>query len=170
MEVVLDWKSIGSLLATLMFLRSALQDLLPPELRLFLGFLFGRLVAAVHPTATIIIDEYDGSSPNELYDAAQSYLGSRCLAASPTVRLCKAHHTPHPVASLPTSHTAVDSFQGVPFRWTSHAVKRSSAASNFFFPYGHHHPRFCHKLGVRGPSRFRHRRRRVTIVSMSLSL
>ncbi|KAG1331921.1 AAA-ATPase [Cocos nucifera] len=131
-----------------MFLRSALRDLLPPELRLFLRGLFGWLVAAFHPTATIIIDEYDGSSPNELYDAAQSYLGSRCLAAAPVVRLCKAHHTPHPVASLPTSHTAVDSFQGVPFRWTSRAVEHSTAASNAFLPYGHHRSTFAaeHRL------------------------
>nr|XP_010929304.1 AAA-ATPase At3g50940 [Elaeis guineensis] len=138
MEVVLDWKSIGSLLATLVFLRSALRDFLPPELCFFLQFLFRRLVAAVHPTETIIIDEYDGSSPNELYEAAQSYLSSRCLAAAPVVRLSKARHAPHPIASLPSSHTAVDSFQGAPLRWTSRAVERSSATSNAFLLYGHH--------------------------------
>ncbi|XP_008799441.1 AAA-ATPase At3g50940-like [Phoenix dactylifera] len=138
MEVVLDWKSIGSLLATLVFLRSALRDFLPPELYFFLQFLFRRLVAAVHPTAIIIIDEYDGSSPNELYEAAQSYLGSRCLATAPVVRLSKPRQAPHPIASLPSSHTAVDFFQGVPLRWTSRAVERPSAASNPFLLYGHH--------------------------------
>ncbi|KAG1364478.1 AAA-ATPase [Cocos nucifera] len=71
-------------------------------------------------------------------DDKRSYLSSRCLAAAPVVRLSKARHAPHPIASLPSSHTAVDSFEGAPLRWTSRAVERSSPTSNAFLLYAHH--------------------------------
>ncbi|MQL82264.1 hypothetical protein Taro_014737 [Colocasia esculenta] len=82
-STLLDWKSIGSILATFMFLRTALRDFLPPELQQFISRLFSRLVAAVNPRVSILIDEYDPSSyTNELFDAAHAYLGDKCRLVS----------------------------------------------------------------------------------------
>ncbi|VAI79178.1 unnamed protein product [Triticum turgidum subsp. durum] len=125
MEMVLDWRSVGSLIATVMVFRTAMRDFIPPEAELWLRRLLARLAAAFRaPTATILIDEADGASSgatNDLYDAAQLYLGSRCLAAAPAVRLYKPRQSERAVASLPDSHTADDTFQGVRVKWTSTA-------------------------------------------------
>ncbi|VAI91232.1 unnamed protein product [Triticum turgidum subsp. durum] len=125
MEMILDWRSVGSLIATVMVFRTAMRDFIPPEAEQWLRRLLARLAAAFRaPTATILIDEADGASSgatNDLYDAAQLYLGSRCLAAAPAVRLYKPRQSERAVASLPDSHTADDTFQGVRVKWTSTA-------------------------------------------------
>ncbi|EHA8591116.1 hypothetical protein COCNU_scaffold033853G000030 [Cocos nucifera] len=89
-----------------------------------------QLATFLRSTATIIIAEHDASSsPNDLYDAAQTYLGSYCLASAPVITLYKPHNSAHPVPSLPPSHTACDFFNGIPLRWTSHAVETPSSSS-----------------------------------------
>ncbi|CAL5041071.1 unnamed protein product [Urochloa decumbens] len=140
MEMVLDWRSLGSLLATLMVFRTAMRDFLPPEAELWLRRLLARLAAAFRPpSGTILIDEADGASgaANDLYDSAQLYLGARCLATAPTVRLHKPRQSHRPVASLPDSHTTHDVFRGVRVKWTSTARSPDRpAGAGGFSPYG----------------------------------
>ncbi|TVU07745.1 hypothetical protein EJB05_41114, partial [Eragrostis curvula] len=141
MEMILDWRSVGSLIATIMVFRTALRDFLPPEAEMFLRRFLAWVAAAFRgPKGTIIIDEADvGASggANDLYDAAQLYLGARCLATAPTVRLHKPRQASLPAASLPDSHTTLDTFQGVQVRWTStsRTVERGGAGAGFN-PYG----------------------------------
>ncbi|KAJ1295442.1 hypothetical protein BS78_01G224400 [Paspalum vaginatum] len=125
MKTALSWSSLGSLVATAMVVRTALRDILPPEAHGALRALSARAVAALfaQPTDTIVVHETDANGvPNELYDAAQLYLGARCLAAAHVLHLHKAHAAPDPVASLPDDHTAHDTFRGVRVAWTSQAV------------------------------------------------
>ncbi|OAY71717.1 putative mitochondrial chaperone bcs1 [Ananas comosus] len=140
MEMLLDWRSLGSLLATVMVLRTALRDFLPPEVQQFIVSVFFRLSSFLHPTATVIIDEVEGpaglAATNELFESAQLYLSSRCLADSPAVRLHKSRHCPRPVASLPDHHSVVDSFRGIPLKWTSKTVADRPNSTSGFNPYG----------------------------------
>ncbi|CAL5049966.1 unnamed protein product [Urochloa decumbens] len=141
MEMVLDWRSLGSLLATLMVFRTAMRDFLPPEAELWLRRLLARLAAAFRPpSGTILIDEADGASgaANDLYESAQLYLDARCLATAPTVRLHKPRQSHRAVASLPDSHTTHDVFRGVRVKWTSTARSpdRPAGAGGGFSPYG----------------------------------
>ncbi|CAL9106762.1 unnamed protein product [Musa acuminata var. zebrina] len=124
-----EWNSIWQLFATLVFLRTAYRDFLPPELHHFVGFLLRGLVTRFNADIKIIVDEYDGSCSNELYSAAQAYLGSHCLDDARVVRLSKRHDCPLPTASLPSYHTTHDSFQGIPLQWSS-VVERASASSS----------------------------------------
>ncbi|KAM0863292.1 hypothetical protein ACQ4PT_044691 [Festuca glaucescens] len=126
MEMLLDWRSVGSLIATVMVFRTAMRNFVPPEAEQWLRRFLARVASAFRaPTATILIDEADGAAStglaNDLYDAAQLYLGARCLAAAPTVRLYKPHGGSRAVASLPDAHTAHDTWKGVTVKWTSTA-------------------------------------------------
>ncbi|KAG2613958.1 AAA-ATPase At3g28580-like [Panicum virgatum] len=136
MEIVLDWRALGSLLATLMVFRTAVRDFLPPEAEACLRRLLARVAAALRPPrGTVLIDEADGASggANDLYDAAQLYLGARCLATAPAVRLHKPRQSPRPVASLPDAHATHDVFRGVRVKWTSTARAVDRAGHG---PYG----------------------------------
>ncbi|XP_066370525.1 AAA-ATPase At3g50940-like [Miscanthus floridulus] len=141
MEMVLDWRSLGSLLATVVVFRTALRDFLPPEAQTLLRRFLAWVAAAFRPPHdTILIDEADGPTGgaiNDLYDSAQLYLGARCLATAPTVRLHKPRQSPRPVASLPDSHTTHDTFRGVHVKWTSTArtVDRGSGGGGYGHPY-----------------------------------
>ncbi|KAF0894556.1 hypothetical protein E2562_001858 [Oryza meyeriana var. granulata] len=117
----LTWGSLGSLFATAVLVRTAVRDILPPEAHGLLRALLARAAAAfVQPCDAIIIHETDANGvPNELYDAAQLYLGARCLAMAPALHLHKTHGAPAAVASLPDSHATRDTFRGVRVLWTS---------------------------------------------------
>ncbi|WOL19751.1 AAA-ATPase [Canna indica] len=135
MALAWDWSSIGSLFATLLFVRTAYRDFLPPELHRIISFLFNGLMSRFNRDTKIVIDEFDaGGSTNELYDAAQAYLGERCLDDAPVVRLSKRHDSPQPSASLPAYHTTNDSFSGISLRWSS-IVEHAPSSSN---PLRHH--------------------------------
>ncbi|KAL6654092.1 hypothetical protein ACP70R_007557 [Stipagrostis hirtigluma subsp. patula] len=127
MDMVLDWRSIGSLIATVMVVR----DFLPREVRDWLLRFINRIVAAfLRPMAmaTIIIDDPHGPFPNSLYDAVQLYIGEHLLAAAPAVRFHMRHEGSRLVTSLPASYTAHDDVHGVQVLWTCevHQVERTA--------------------------------------------
>nr|CAB3471302.1 unnamed protein product [Digitaria exilis] len=124
----LSWSSLGSLVATAVVVRAAVQEVLPPEAYGAARALLARAAAAFrHPTDTIVVHESDANGvPNELYEAAQLYLGARCLSTAPSVHLHKAHGAPEPVASLPDDHAARDTFRGVTVAWRSQRVDQGS--------------------------------------------
>ncbi|XP_042403050.1 AAA-ATPase At3g50940-like [Zingiber officinale] len=124
----LDDAAIGSVFATLLFLRTAYRDFLPPELHRFISFLLRDLMARFNNNAKIVIEEYDASSHNELYGAVQIYLGAHCLDDAAVVRLTKHRDSPLPAASLPAYHTTYDSFQGIPIEWKSVVVAQADGS------------------------------------------
>ena len=118
MKAAVSWGSPGSFVATAMVVRAAVREVLPPEAHGALRALLARAAAALaQPTDAIVVHEVDANGvPNELYDAAQLYLGARCLASAPALHLHKAHGAPEAVASLPDDHAAGDTFRGVRVR------------------------------------------------------
>ncbi|KAK1317898.1 hypothetical protein QJS10_CPA05g02383 [Acorus calamus] len=125
---MLDWKSIGSLLATLLFLRSAIRDILPPQLHHYLNLIFSHLLSAVHPNVSILIEEFDSSYNNELFDAAQSYLSSRCFSSASVIRLSKPKNSRNLTFSMDANQKLIDSFNGVTVRWTFRCIERKSGS------------------------------------------
>uniref|UniRef100_A0A0E0LF43 AAA+ ATPase domain-containing protein n=1 Tax=Oryza punctata TaxID=4537 RepID=A0A0E0LF43_ORYPU len=126
----LTWGSLGPLFATAVLVRTAVRDFLPPETHVMLRALLSRAAAAfVPPCDAIIFHETDANGvPNELYDAAQLYLGARCLATASAMHLHKTHGAAVAVASLPDSHATRDSFRGVHVLWTSHLDGNASSS------------------------------------------
>jgi hypothetical protein len=126
----LTWASLGSLFATAVLVRTAVRDFLPPEAHGLLRALLSRAAAAlVPPCDAIIVHETDANGvPNELYEAAQLYLGARCLAMAPAMHLHKTHGAAAAVASLPDSHATLDAFRGVRVLWTSQLDGNASSS------------------------------------------
>uniref|UniRef100_A0A0E0Q244 AAA+ ATPase domain-containing protein n=1 Tax=Oryza rufipogon TaxID=4529 RepID=A0A0E0Q244_ORYRU len=126
----LTWASLGSLFATAVLVRTAVRDFIPPEAHGLLRALLSRAAAAlVPPCDAIIVHETDANGvPNELYEAAQLYLGARCLATAPAMHLHKTHGAAAAVASLPDSHATLDAFRGVRVLWTSQLDGNASSS------------------------------------------
>ncbi|CAL9046959.1 unnamed protein product [Musa banksii] len=97
-----EWNSIWQLFATLVFLGRRTGTSFP-GLHHSVGFLLRGLMTRFDTDLKIIVDEYDGSCSNELYSAAQAYLGSHCLDDARVVR--------------------------IPLQWSS-VVERASASSS----------------------------------------
>ena len=104
-----------SLVATAMVVRMAVCDMLPAE-----ALVARAAVAFAQPSDTIVVHETDTNGvPNELYDAAQLYLGTRCLASVSALHLHKTQGASDVVASLPDDHTAWNMFRVVRVLWAS---------------------------------------------------
>ncbi|XP_064983582.1 AAA-ATPase At3g28580-like [Musa acuminata AAA Group] len=120
-----DWSSLTSLFATVLFLRTAIDTFLPDVLRRYLYSLLDRLLIRAKPqnTITILIYKFEDDMSNELYSAAQTYLGHHCIADAPTFHLSMRRDSSHPAAFLPPCHTTHDTFRGVTLEWTSKIVR-----------------------------------------------
>ncbi|CAN6193173.1 unnamed protein product [Urochloa humidicola] len=133
----MSWSSLGSLVATAVVVRATVREVLPPEAHGALRALVSRAMAAfAQPTDTIVVYAVDANGvPNELYEAAQLYLGARCLATAPLLHLHKPHGAPDPVASLPADHAARDTFRGVRVEWTSWGAEAPGGGAAAYSPF-----------------------------------
>ncbi|KAL2490689.1 cytochrome BC1 synthesis [Abeliophyllum distichum] len=66
----------ASVAATAMLVRSFTKDFVPPELRQYIFTKFHYFVATFTNEITLVIDEYEGLNKNQLFYAAEIYLGT----------------------------------------------------------------------------------------------
>ncbi|KAI3842925.1 hypothetical protein MKW92_046708 [Papaver armeniacum] len=133
-----DWRSMGSLYATLMFIRTALRELLPPEIYYFLKTHFSRIFNFhSRNTLTIQIEEYDnGNFMNDIYTSIQTYLSSKCFSSSTNVlKLSRLRNSQTLNYNMVPNQTLTDTYEGVKFKWTflvssteSSTFRRSSSS------------------------------------------
>ncbi|MCL7026465.1 hypothetical protein MKW94_029370 [Papaver nudicaule] len=127
MEILLDWKSIGSLLATLMFIRTALRDFLPPEANQALQRFFNHVLAYIQPqTVSMTIEEYDDSYSNDLYDSVQTYLGSKSFTSAKNLKVSKPKNSKEFTFTMDTNQTFEDVFKGCRINWSFHTIEKKS--------------------------------------------
>ncbi|XP_077223209.1 AAA-ATPase At3g28510-like [Tasmannia lanceolata] len=122
----LDWKSIGSLLATFMFLRTAIQDFLPPEVLNTLKSFFSKLLASLQSNISIIIKEFDSNYDNELFETVKTYLSSQCFSSAKILRLSKPKNTKKLTFTMDTNQKVVDTFHGFKVKWYLHSVQKKT--------------------------------------------
>ncbi|XP_068643516.1 AAA-ATPase At3g28510-like [Aristolochia californica] len=121
-----DWKSIGSLLATFMFLRTAIRDFLPPEVYRALKSFFLKIFALLQPNMSVIIEEYDSSYSNELFDSVQLYLSSRCFSTARVLKLSKPKNSKSLTFTMDANQKVEDTFEGFKLRWSLHSVEKKT--------------------------------------------
>ncbi|CBI37679.3 unnamed protein product, partial [Vitis vinifera] len=66
----------ASLAGSAMLIRSIIRDLIPPELQHYLFSRFRGLLGSFTSEFTLVIEEFDGFGHNQLFRAAEVYLGS----------------------------------------------------------------------------------------------
>ncbi|KAI3929241.1 hypothetical protein MKX01_006477 [Papaver californicum] len=138
MGSLFDWRSMGSLYATLMFIRTALHELLPPEIYYFLRTHFTRIFKFHNRnTLTIQIEEYDnGNFMNDIFTSIQTYLSSKCFSSSTNVlKLSRLRNSQKLNYNMVPNQTLTDTYEGVKFKWTflvssteSSTYRRSSSS------------------------------------------
>lgn len=69
--------TIGSVAATTMLVRSIFHDYIPQEIHEYLFFGLRKMFTKFSNQLTMVIDEFDGLVNNEIYEAAETYLGNK---------------------------------------------------------------------------------------------
>ncbi|KAJ8641370.1 hypothetical protein MRB53_018064 [Persea americana] len=117
----------ASLSASVVLIRTIVNDLIP---RNFQDYIFSTLHTLFHRLCsqlTIIIDEYDGFAPNQLYEATKVYLGSKISPSKPRLKVSKSNKENNLKVSIETNEEVVDTFQGLQIKWrlVFHEVQRA---------------------------------------------
>jgi len=121
-----------SVAATAMLARSIAQDFLPHEIHdyLFSGIrsFFNRFSSQL----TMIIDEFDGLVSNQIYEAAEIYLGSKISPNTQRLKVSKSEKERSLTITMESNEEISDVFNGVKFNWV--LVCRQVESKNFHTP------------------------------------
>ncbi|KAB1200038.1 putative mitochondrial chaperone bcs1 [Morella rubra] len=107
----------ASVAATMMLARSIAQDFLPHEFQdvLFSGIrgFFGRFSSQL----TMVIDEFDGLVNNQIYEAAEIYLGSKITPNTRRLKVSKSEKEHKFTVTMERNEEIADVFDGIKFNW-----------------------------------------------------
>ncbi|GLT39175.1 hypothetical protein SLA2020_133810 [Shorea laevis] len=107
----------ASVAATLMLVRSIANDFLPHELRNYFFFNAHQFFSRFSSTVTMVIDEFDGLVYNQIYEAAQTYLGTKISPSTKRFRVSKPEKEKNFVVAMESNEEVEDIFSGVKFKW-----------------------------------------------------
>ncbi|XP_057976708.1 AAA-ATPase At3g50940-like [Malania oleifera] len=107
----------ASFAATAMVARSVARDFLPYELQDYLFSGIRTFFARFSSQTTLLLDEFDGLVPNQIYTAAETYLSSKVPHSARRLRATKPEKEAHIAVNVEHDEEIVDAFDGVQFTW-----------------------------------------------------
>lgn len=108
----------ASVAATIMVVRSIANDFLPNELHDFFFTGIRRLFSRFSSQLTMVIDEFDGLINNQVYEAAEVYLGTKISPTTQRLKLTKPHTEKNFALTMERDEVITDIFHGIKFNWT----------------------------------------------------
>ncbi|MCL7021568.1 hypothetical protein MKW94_000454 [Papaver nudicaule] len=120
MDVLMDWKSVGSLYASLMFMRTAVRDIVPPEVKQVAKVAFNYFFSKIEKKIiTIHIQDYENSADNDIFRSVQLYLSTKLFqSSSKSLRLSKFLNSKFHRYTMVPNQSIVDTYDGIDFIWT----------------------------------------------------
>ncbi|KAK3412549.1 hypothetical protein EUGRSUZ_I01284 [Eucalyptus grandis] len=94
----------ASVAASTMVVRSVLRDLVPYELQYYLFRSIRGFLKSFSSEVTVVIEEFDGLAGNQIYKAAELYLGNKISPTKMSIFVAK-------------NQEVTDVFEGVNFKW-----------------------------------------------------
>ncbi|KAI3857884.1 hypothetical protein MKX03_004986 [Papaver bracteatum] len=116
-----DWKSMGSMYATLTLLRGAVRDLVPPEVYQVAKRSCSYFFSKVQPKfLTVRIQQYENEyDDNSIFKAVQCYLSAKCYtSSSEMLKLSKIKNAKNHTYTMVPKQVIQDIFNGIKFSWT----------------------------------------------------
>ncbi|XP_047320761.1 protein HYPER-SENSITIVITY-RELATED 4-like [Impatiens glandulifera] len=107
----------ASVAATVVLIRSISRDLIPHELRYYLRLGIATIYKSISSEITLIIEELDGFGFNQLYKAAEIYLGSKIFQSTSTFRVTMPEKDTNIYTSMAENRKMLDYFNGAKFKW-----------------------------------------------------
>lgn len=108
----------ASLAGSAMLIRSIIRDLIPPELQHYLFSRFRGLLGSFTSEFTLVIEEFDGFGHNQLFRAAEVYLGSVISPNAQRLRVTLPNKESKMSVTMDRNEDVADTFNGVSLKWT----------------------------------------------------
>lgn len=107
----------ASVAASAMVVRSIGRDLIPYELRQYFFFTIQRLIKSFSNEIVLIIEEHDGLGSNQIYKAAEVYIGERISPATTRFTVSLPKKESKISTSMAKNQEVNDKFNGMEFKW-----------------------------------------------------
>uniref|UniRef100_A0A0E0L6G1 AAA+ ATPase domain-containing protein n=1 Tax=Oryza punctata TaxID=4537 RepID=A0A0E0L6G1_ORYPU len=123
---------------TAMVVRGVVSELVPDELRELLRSAARGIRARVSSTHTVVIDETEGLSTNQIYDAARTYLAARINTDMQRLRASRVDDAQGIMITMDQGEEMLDVHDGVDYTWrlVSRDTAAAAAATAHAAPYG----------------------------------
>ncbi|KAK1410434.1 hypothetical protein QVD17_36971 [Tagetes erecta] len=109
--------TIGSIAAASMVARSIAREYLPVEFQDYLYFGLRNFINKLSRQLTMVIYEFDGFQENEIYKAAELYLGYRISSDIHRLKVTKNSNEKNINVAMEMNDEFVDVYNGVKFKW-----------------------------------------------------
>ncbi|KAM7272986.1 hypothetical protein ACFE04_027650 [Oxalis oulophora] len=118
----------ASLTASAILFRSLITDVIPDSVYSFLTTVSTRLSSKL----TIIIDEFQGLTPNQMYIAASDYIGNMWCTSTRRIKVYKPVKERELIVTIDKNQELFDSYNGVKMKWvlSSSSIERSKNKGN----------------------------------------
>ncbi|XP_078169152.1 AAA-ATPase At3g28610-like [Carex rostrata] len=118
-----SWAGGGSAVASFLFVWAMVRNHVPKELHFFISTTFRKVFSFLNPYNHIKLNEYGSTRmrKDELYSAAEAYVGSACLDRARRLKAELRRRTGRPFITIDEYEEVTDTFRGVTVWW--HASK-----------------------------------------------
>ncbi|CAI0398799.1 unnamed protein product [Linum tenue] len=117
----------ASAAAAIMVARSVAQDFLPDEFHDYLSFYIRKFLGQFSSQLTMVVNEFDDRLvPNQIYDAAETYLASRINPSTKRLNVSQPDKENTIQIRMESHEEVADEFEGVKFNWILRSKKIQS--------------------------------------------
>ncbi|XP_058773616.1 AAA-ATPase At3g50940-like [Vicia villosa] len=112
-----DSKPFVSAMASIVLMRTITNELIPHELLHFFQSGIHHLTRHFAAQFTIVIEEFQGMARNQVFDAAQAYLGTKATVKAERVKVSKSDDRKDLSFNLDRNEEVSDVYEGVSVKW-----------------------------------------------------
>ncbi|KAB2094790.1 hypothetical protein ES319_A02G183700v1 [Gossypium barbadense] len=110
--------SVWALLASIALIRTTLYNYLPEKLRLYISARFEEWTRRFNTDETMVFKDYQSSKMNQLFQAANLYLGESLPTISiPRVTVEKTENVRNLTFSMEKNTEMIDVYENIPMKW-----------------------------------------------------
>ncbi|XP_049390646.1 protein HYPER-SENSITIVITY-RELATED 4-like isoform X1 [Solanum stenotomum] len=121
-----------SLTASVILFRSIASDLVPEQLQLFFSSRFQKLSNRLSSQLIVVIEESEGLTLNQMFDAVNVYLGTKVNAWTQRIKVNKPDEDEELAVTVDRYQEVTDYYENVKFTWImkSRGIKQSEKSTN----------------------------------------
>ncbi|KAF4364173.1 hypothetical protein G4B88_029150 [Cannabis sativa] len=120
----------ASLTASAVLLRSVTENLIPDAVQDLFITRVHKLYTRLSPHVTVVVDEFDGLTANQLFESATIYLGATQYASTDRIKVKKLEKEKQLAVTIDINQEMEDSFKGVKFSWVLVSSRNGSSFSS----------------------------------------
>ncbi|KAK9697643.1 hypothetical protein RND81_08G050700 [Saponaria officinalis] len=109
--------TITTVATTAILLTTVVNNAVPHQLQSFISAKFKKLAKTLNPETTVVVDEFNGIAPNQMFEAANDYLGRKLSPWTRRISACKNAKESEIRVSIDVAEEIVDFFEGVRVTW-----------------------------------------------------